>query len=119
MEENKKYQRRKGRPMKRRELPLKKEMLSISLTLGVGLIVLFMSHGFLSKGREMIRFSHESAMQTAAAAAYILEEREETEIYREAERDREKETEREREPTRNKIFFLIESTFQCSCHTLV
>ncbi len=80
MEENKNRQRRKGRPMKRRELPFNKEIRNISLTLGVGLIVLFVLYSFFSKGREMIRFSYDSAAHTAAAAALVFGEREETGI---------------------------------------
>ena len=78
MEENKKG-RRKGRPLKKKEIPFNREVLNISLTLSVGLIVLFVLYSFFSKSREMINFSHDSAAQTAAAAAVILGESEESE----------------------------------------
>ncbi len=77
MEENK-TGRRKGRPLKRKELPHNREMLNISLTLSVGLIVLFVLYSFFSKSREMISFSQDSAKQTAAAAALALGENDAT-----------------------------------------
>lgn len=74
MEEKNKTGRRKGRPLKRKEIPHNREMFNISLTLGVGLIVLFVLYSFFSKSREMIGFSQDSAAQTAAAAALVLGE---------------------------------------------
>ena len=75
--------RRKGNPLKGKEVPLKIYVLRMMVSLSLGLLIIFLVYLFFSRAKEIIRFSYDEAQLIAHFASEdIAEDKEAADFVR-------------------------------------